>query len=95
MPVASLQDFKDNCTLKRTYRSKKSSYWQATYKDEVYKFCISNHHGSYRGKLFTFISLDHSESKARQFAGDMRAYILKEHADYDFKTKTRQNKDLK
>lgn len=92
MPVDKREDFIKGCEMYCKYRSKKSTYWRATYQGEIYEFCISNHHGQYRGKLYAFISLDHSEENARQFAADMREYIIKECAAYGFKKKSRQTK---
>lgn len=95
MPVYSREEFIKGCEMYLKYKSKKSSYWRASYLNEVYEFCISNHHGQYRGKLYAFISLDHSEDNARQLAADMRAYILIENGAYGFKKKSRQTKNSK
>ncbi|AFM54793.1 hypothetical protein B620_gp15 [Croceibacter phage P2559S] len=90
--LATREEFIKGCKMEKKYTSKKSTYWRATYQQEVYEFCVSNHHGDYRGKLYTFISLDRSEATARQFAADMRDYIIIEGAAYEFQKKSRQTK---
>ncbi|MCP4052871.1 MAG: hypothetical protein GY739_07370 [Mesoflavibacter sp.] len=65
-------DFYQNVKIECLYNSKSSAYYKATYKDEVYKFCVSDHHGMYRGNLITIISKKRNKNKIKQIAWDIR-----------------------
>lgn len=68
-------DFYQNVEIECWYYSKSSAYYKATYKDEVYKFCVSDHHGIYRGSLITVISKNRKKQKIKQIAWDIRTEL--------------------
>ena len=61
-----------NCVVECYYNSKASSYYKVKYKEEVYTFCVSDHHGAYRGGLITIISRKRSNNKIKQIAFDIK-----------------------
>lgn len=63
--------FMNDCEIDCYYQSKQSSYYKVKYNDVTVKFCISDHHGIYRGNLPTVISKKRKSSYVKKIAWDL------------------------
>ncbi len=64
--------FLKESVIKCDYESEQSAYYTVTYKDEIIKFCVSDHHSKRRGNMVTIMSRVRNLKKIKRFAWDIR-----------------------
>lgn len=69
--------FFNGCVVECTWQSSQSAYYDVKYNEENYRFCVSDHHGVYRGNLPTIISKNRKIKKIKQIAWEMHEYRKK------------------
>ena len=84
--------FYDKCTVNRYYNSNESSYYIVTHEGVSVRFCISTHHGSYRGKMTTVISRDKSMKKVRRIAWELWKEVRNNNISNEVKFKKRKSR---